>query len=103
MFEIREHMEITDANGQRVGTVDAVEGDMIKVTSGDAPDSLHFQLPVSTVEKVEGDRIWLKAGTFLPKAAPAGLHTHSHHGGGGEKLFGTSGHGTGMGGSGVGN
>lgn len=103
MFEIREQMEVADANGQMVGTVDAVEDDMIKVSGIGSPDVLHFQLPISTVEKVEGNRVCLKAGTFLPKATPAGVHSHAHHSAAAEPLFGTSGHGTGMGGPGVGN
>ena len=32
--DIREHMEIIGADGVRVGTVDKVEGDRIKLTKG---------------------------------------------------------------------
>lgn len=105
MFEaqIRKDMEVADAEGRHVGTVDGVEGDMIGVTQGTAPDSLHFQVPMSAVERLEENRLWLKADTFLPKTTPSeALHSHDHSRRSGNPLFGTSGHGTGMGGSGVG-
>ncbi|HTH29410.1 MAG TPA: DUF2171 domain-containing protein [Sphingobium sp.] len=104
MFEarIRKDMEVADAEGRPVGTVDEVAGDVIGVMQGDAP-SLHFQVPLSAVERVEGNRLWLKADTFLPKSTPSeALHSHDHSRRSGNPLFGTSGHGTGMGGSGVG-
>ncbi len=41
MFEklrIKEHMEVADANGQHVGTVDSVDDDQIKLTRTDSAD-----------------------------------------------------------------
>jgi hypothetical protein len=104
MFEaqIHAHMDVADANGQHVGIVEGVEGDTIRLIQGGPPDDWHFPVPMSAVERIEGDRLYLKADTFLPKITPPGVHSHTQHDPGSNPLFGTSGHGTGMGGSGVG-
>lgn len=47
MFEklrIKEHMEITDASGQHVGTVDEVKDDRIKLTRTDSSDNMHHYI-----------------------------------------------------------
>ena len=69
MFEkirIKEHMEIADANGQHVGTVDDVEDDRIKLTKTDSADSQHHYIPLDQVEKIDDNRVYLKAGTTIP-------------------------------------
>lgn len=123
MFEkwrIKEHMEVTDAAGRHVGTVDHVDGDIIKLTRSDSPDGLHHLLDFDTVDKIRGDRVYLKEGTALPQGFEAtdtrperfsqatGRVTDAEivgarsdvDTGDDAPLFGTSGHGTGMGGSG---
>ncbi|OJV05824.1 MAG: hypothetical protein BGO06_12610 [Shinella sp. 65-6] len=60
--EIKEHMEVTDAEGQHVGTVDHIEDDRIKLTRGDSPDGRHHFLLLDDVEKVEDGCVWLKEG-----------------------------------------
>ena len=55
--QIREHMEVVGSDGGHVGTVDKVEGDRIKLTRRDDPDGSgqhHHFLPVSSVERVDG-------------------------------------------------
>jgi hypothetical protein len=37
MMDIREHMDIVDAEGKHVGTVDEVEGDRVKLTKKESP------------------------------------------------------------------
>ncbi|AKH43859.1 hypothetical protein FHS61_002734 [Altererythrobacter atlanticus] len=69
MFEklrIKEHMEIADASGQHVGTVDDVEDERIKLTRTDSNDHMHHYLPLEAVEKIADNRIYLKQGTQIP-------------------------------------
>ncbi|RKF22589.1 DUF2171 domain-containing protein [Altericroceibacterium spongiae] len=70
MFEkirIKEHMEVADANGQHIGTVDEVmDDDRIKLTRSDSDDNMHHFLPLDAVEKIDDNRIYLKAGTKIP-------------------------------------
>ena len=123
MFEkwrIKEHMEVVDATGRHVGTVDEVEDNRIKLTRSDSNDGSHHMLDWGTVDRIEDNRVYLKQGTPLPtqarETATAGAgsvasgSSAAAYGGSASapdlpgtenKLFGTSGHGTGMGGSGV--
>lgn len=69
MFEkirIKEHMEVVNAAGQHVGTVDEVEGDNIKLTKSDSADDMHHFLRVDDVEKIDDNRAWLKQETRIP-------------------------------------
>ena len=66
MFEklrIKEHMEVADANGQHVGTVDEVQDEHIKLTRTDSDDHRHHYLPLDAVDKIADNRIYLKLGT----------------------------------------
>lgn len=38
---IQDHMEVVDARGMHVGTVDHLEGDRIKLARDDSPDNRH--------------------------------------------------------------
>lgn len=72
MFEkirIKEHMEVADNAGQHVGTVDKVENDMIILTRSDSSDGRHHSLPLDAVDKIDDNRVYLKAGTPLPITA----------------------------------
>jgi len=141
MFEkwrIKEHMEVSDAAGQHLGTVDSVDGDVIKLTRSDSADGQHHYVDVKWVERIEDNRAYLSADAPLRShgvnqhdranaAAEAQAQTQVagrqaqgsqgkdydgqaavKAGFAGEQpsaeneapLFGTSGHGTGMGGSG---
>jgi hypothetical protein len=56
---IREHMEVVASCGKRVGIVDAVEGNSIKLTKNDsAAGGQHHFIPVTWVETVD-DRVHL--------------------------------------------
>ena len=122
MFEkwrIKEHMEVADSTGQHVGTVDEIEDDRIKLTRSDASDGTHHFVDIDSVERIEDNRVYLKAGTPLPtgmrSTTQGGVSQEATQGanyagtapsgdlpGYENKLFGTSGTGTGMGGSGAG-
>ena len=69
MFEklrLKEHMEVVNAAGQHVGTVDEVADDKIKLTRTDSADDMHHYLLVEDVEKIDDNRAWLKQGTAIP-------------------------------------
>jgi hypothetical protein len=74
LSQIREHMKVIGADGAPVGTVDAVEGDRIKLTKGDSGqgshEGHHHYVPGGLVAEVEGDQVRLSAtganaATFL--------------------------------------
>lgn len=70
MFEklrIKEHMEVTDAAGQHVGTVDDVEDDRIKLTRTDSADNMHHYLPLDAVDRIDDNRVYLKEGATIPQ------------------------------------
>jgi hypothetical protein len=51
--DIREHMEVFSSCGTKLGKVDHVQGDTIKLTKRDSPDGLHHLIPMSWVERVD--------------------------------------------------
>ena len=70
MFEkirIKEHMEVADINGQHVGTVDDVEDNRIKLTKSDAGDNMHHFISLDEVEKIDDNRVYLKASAVIPE------------------------------------
>ncbi|WP_119421282.1 DUF2171 domain-containing protein [Desertibaculum subflavum] len=56
---IREHMEVLGSDRQRVGTVDHVEGNRLKLTKNDAPDGQHHYIDLASCDRVEGDKVVL--------------------------------------------
>ena len=52
LADIREHQEVYASCGRKIGTVDRVEGDQIKLAKNDSPDGLHHLIPTSWVAKV---------------------------------------------------
>jgi hypothetical protein len=50
--DIREHQGVYASCGTKVGKVDRVEGDFIKLTKDDSPDGRHHRIPLSWVAKV---------------------------------------------------
>ena len=52
--QIKEHMDVIAADGEKIGTVDHMEGaDKIKLTKHDAPDGKHHFVPLSMVRNVD--------------------------------------------------
>ena len=52
--DIKEHMDVIAADGQKIGQVDHLEGkDKIKLTKRDSPDGKHHLIPVNWVSKVD--------------------------------------------------
>ena len=50
---IQEHMDVVCSMGGKVGKVDHVEGDRIKLTKHDSPDAEHHYIPTSIVASVD--------------------------------------------------
>jgi hypothetical protein len=50
---IREHMVVEASCGTRIGKVDHVEGDSIKLTKNDSPDGMHHRIPMAWVTRVD--------------------------------------------------
>ena len=58
---IRPHMEVYDAAGVLLGTVDHVDGDSIKMARKDSADGQHHYVPLSAVARVDS-HVHLNAG-----------------------------------------
>ncbi|WP_336985530.1 DUF2171 domain-containing protein [Altererythrobacter aquiaggeris] len=74
MFEklrIKEHMEVTDCKGQHIGTVDHVKDDAIKLTKSDSDDNAHHFLKIDDIEKIDDNRIYMKADATIPPGVKA--------------------------------
>jgi hypothetical protein len=50
---IKEHMEVIASCGTKVGTVDHVEGNAIKLTKDSTGDGMHHFIPMSMVDHVD--------------------------------------------------
>jgi hypothetical protein len=65
--QIKEHAEVIGADGVHVGTVDHVDGNRIKLTKNDSPQTQdgqgakHHYLPIGLIAEVEGDTVRLSA------------------------------------------
>ena len=65
--QIKEHAEVIGADGVHVGTVDHVDGDRIKLTKNDSPQSQdgqgakHHDISLGLVAEIEGDKVRLSA------------------------------------------
>ena len=69
MFEklrIKEHMEVTNFEGQHVGTVDDVKDDKIKLTRTDSEDNMHHYMPLESVDRIDDNRVYLKKDATIP-------------------------------------
>lgn len=53
--DIRQHMPVVGSDGKRVGRVDAVDGDRIKITRKESPDGKHHYIPLSSVARVDAE------------------------------------------------
>ena len=52
--KIKEHMDVFDSAGKKIGQVDHLEGnDNIKLTKTSSPDGQHHFVPVSWIAKID--------------------------------------------------
>ena len=54
-----EPLQVRDANGEHVGTVDHVEGDQLKLTRSGSPDGQHHYVPLEQVESMDEVAVYL--------------------------------------------
>ena len=54
-----EHLQVRDANGEHVGTVDHVEGDQLKLSRSGSPDGQHHYVPLEQVESMDEVAVYL--------------------------------------------
>jgi len=64
---VQDHMEVVGCCGGRVGMVDHVEGNAIKLTRTGSPDGEHHFIPASWVEKVD-DKVHLNRNSEQAQA-----------------------------------
>ena len=68
--DIHEHMEIIGSDGGHVGKVDHLVGDEIELMKLDIGSGLkHHMVPLSWVDRVEDDKVWLNRTKEAAKAA----------------------------------
>jgi len=51
--QVKEHMDVIASCGTKIGVVDRVENDAIKLTKNDSPDGQHHCIPNSWVDHVD--------------------------------------------------
>lgn len=108
---IKQHMAVCDCDGRQIGTVHQVRGRRIHLMSEDAFDGARAHIDTDLVDRIEDDRLILRQGaqpvmteaqiaaaSQYHRTADSPLATTRDN----QPLFGTSGTGTGMGGSGAG-
>lgn len=78
--QVKEHMDVIGADGAHLGTVDAVEGDRIKLTKADSGQHAghHHYLSAGLIAEVEGNVVRLSATAanallFEEEAAGGGI------------------------------
>jgi hypothetical protein len=54
---VREHMDVVGPDGAKVGTVDKVEGNRIKLTKDSSGDGQHRYIEVSAVAGIDGGKV----------------------------------------------
>jgi hypothetical protein len=63
--QVREHMQVIDAEGAPLGKIDRIEGDRIKLTrdssSAGFSEGQHHFIPAGLIAEVEGDTVRLSA------------------------------------------
>lgn len=59
--QLREHMDVVDANGEHCGTIDSIDGDRIKLTRKDSTDGQHHYVEMGQVAGIEGGQVRLNS------------------------------------------
>ncbi|WP_310535304.1 DUF2171 domain-containing protein [Novosphingobium sp.] len=59
--QLREQMDVVDANGDHCGTIDSIDGDRIKLTRNDSTDGQHHYVEMGQVAGIEGGQVRLNS------------------------------------------
>lgn len=62
---ISEHSSVISADGEHLGTVDKVEGKLIKLTRQDSPDGKHHFIPLEWVASVSANEVRLSRNGYV--------------------------------------
>jgi hypothetical protein len=65
--QIREHMDVADADGRHVGTVDCVKNDRLVLTRSDSLDDKHHAIAIDQLDRIEGGKLYLKQNAQVPQ------------------------------------
>jgi len=60
--QIHEHMDVLSDSGERIGRVDSIEGDRIKLTRAGSEDGQHHYVSCSDVASIKNDQVRLNSG-----------------------------------------
>lgn len=103
---IKPGMAVEDTQGRHIGTVERVHDANVDLARDGFVDQLHHFVPLAAVTAVEPNRLIVEPGhaTSVEAVIAAIDYARAHASdiGNDSTLFGSSGHGTGMGGSGIG-
>lgn len=75
--QVHKDMEVVGNDGTHVGTVDAVEGDRIKLKRDESADGEHHYVPLTQVARVDGKIHLTGTGASALNAVPS-MHKTSH-------------------------
>ena len=64
---VKEHMDVIASCGKKIGVVDHVEGQAIKLTRNDSPDGQHHFIPMDWVDHVDS-HVHLKKNSMETEA-----------------------------------
>lgn len=101
--KIKKDMEVVDSGGQHIGTVDHVDNDGVGLTREGFADKLHHFVPLAAVTRIDDGKVIVEPGHVTSVEAVEGAILYARRRPRkNPPVFGTSGHGTGFGGSGIG-
>ncbi|MGN6374586.1 MAG: DUF2171 domain-containing protein [Sphingomonas sp.] len=102
--QIKAGMTVVDSCGERIGTVMGVHDAIVELKREGFPERLHHFVPVAAVRALDDEGITVDAGeaTTVEAVIAAIGYARSRAPQRAGAIFGTSGHGTGMGGAGIG-
>ncbi len=104
--QIKPNMTVIDTAGKHIGIVDHLQDDVVGLTREGFSDGLHHFVSLAAVMKIDGDTLVVEPGQATSVEAVAGAILYARRRSpealSGGPVFGTSGHGTGDGGSGIG-
>jgi short-subunit dehydrogenase len=63
--DIREHSEVISADGEHIGTVDKIDGKLIKLTRKDSPDGKHHFIPLEWVSSATSNEVRLSRNSYV--------------------------------------
>lgn len=63
--DIKEHSAVVSADGEHIGTVDKVDGKLLKLTRTDSPDGKHHFIPLEWVSSASSNEVRLSRNAYV--------------------------------------